>query len=433
MMLAELDVRLAEAAEQAGTPCFVYFADAIERRAVDLRQAFKGRFRLSFAVKSNPNPALLTWLRAHVHHLDVSSIGEMRGALAAGWNPAELGFTGPAKRERELREAVHGGVGLLVLESVREARIADAAAADAGRVQDVLVRISPATVPRGFGDRMAGQPSAFGIDWEDRERDLPPIFAQPNLRVTGFHIYAATQCLRAEALVENYRSCIAIFRDLCARHYVTAPVLVFGSGLGIPYHDGDVPIDLRAVADAIAPDLDLLQTEAPACKLVLELGRYLVGEAGYFVTRVVAVKDSRGRRIALCDGGMNNNLPASGNFGMVIRRNYVMHKVDGHGALEPVDVVGPLCTSIDRLGSAVSLPSLEEGDLIAVHNAGAYGLTASPLHFISHPCPAEVLVQGAEVMEVSQEFASAPAKPVGGVSAIPPDAVPLRGLAGICR
>ncbi len=416
MTPAARDRWLVEAAERLGTPCFVYFADAIAQRAVRLRNAFQNRFTLSFAVKSNPNPALLAWLREQVDWLDVSSIGEMRLALAAGWDPARLGFTGPAKRHAEIREAVAAGIGLLIVESVREARIADAAAAATGRRQEVLVRISPAVVPRGFGDRMAGQPSAFGIDWEDTARDLPSILALPRLRVAGFHIYAATQCLRADAVVENYRGCIALFRELCARHAIEAPTLIFGSGLGIPYHDGDAAIDLEAVGAAVLPDLDACRADTGAGRLVLELGRYLVGEAGFFVTGVVATKLSRGRHIALCDGGMNNNLPASGNFGMVIRRNYRMHKVGGGDAEQPVDVVGPLCTSIDRLGSAVLLPPLDEGDLIAVHNAGAYGLTASPVHFIGHPCPAEAMVCDNRLLDVSQRFG--PAEPAYPAPAI---------------
>jgi diaminopimelate decarboxylase len=404
-MLA-VDAALERAAERFGTPAFVYFAEVIERRIEELDQAFGGRFALSFAVKSNPNPALLAWLESRIPFLDISSIGEMRLALDAGWKADRLSFTGPAKRDVELEEAIAAGLGELVVESVREARAAGAIAGRLGRSQKIVVRLAPDTVPKGFGDQMAGRPSAFGIDIEEIGNALPVIAALPNLRLAGFHIYSGTQCLRSGAIVENYRQFIALFRTLCAEYAIEPEVLTFGSGLGIPYHDSDTALDLADVAQAIAPDLDDLRAQPSfaATRLGLELGRYLVGEAGYFLTRVISLKTSRGVRIAICDGGMNNHLPAAGHFGMVIRRAYSMHKVGAaaHDPVEKTDLVGPLCTSIDRLGSQVELPRLEEGDLVAVHNSGAYGLTASPLHFISHAPAAELIVEGGEIRDVSR-------------------------------
>jgi diaminopimelate decarboxylase len=406
------DSILADAADRFGTPCFVYDTGAIEARIVELAHAFEGRFALSYAVKSNPNPALLAWMVGRVDHLDISSIGEMRLALDAGWDAARISFTGPAKRREELREAIAARIGLLIVESVAEARAADAIAGAMGFLQPIAVRIAPDSVPRGFGDHMAGRPSPFGIDLEEADDALAEIRALPHLSLTGLHIYSATQCLNAAALVDNYRGFIGIFESLCQRHDIAPETLVFGSGLGIPYHDGDLPLDLKAVAAAIAPDLDRL-TALPRfhrASLLLELGRYLVGEAGTFLTRVVSVKQSRGTRIAICDGGMNNHLPASGHFGMVIRRNYRMHKVGDEGTTEKsdgekVDIVGPLCTSIDRLASGIALPPLSEGDVIAVHQSGAYGLTASPFHFISHAPPAELMLVDGEIYDVTRFFA----------------------------
>lgn len=389
-----IDQVLADAARTVGTPCFVYFLGAIETRIARLADCFGGRFALSFAVKSNPHPALLRWLAPRIAFLDVSSIGELRAGVQAGWDAARISFTGPAKRDAELAEAMALSVGEIVLESVREAASVDRFAAAMGRRQRVMIRIAPDRVPRGFGDQMAGRPSPFGIDWEDAPTELPQILAMPNLDVVGLHIYSGTQCLRADVIAENYRIFLGMFRAICADHDLHPEKLVFGSGLGIPYHPEDRPLDLDAVADEILGDLDALVRE-PRFRdtvLLLELGRYLVGEAGYFLTRVVSVKDSRGTRIGICDGGMNNHLPASGHFGMVIRRNYAMHKVGGMGVPESIDLVGPLCTSIDRLAVGVRLPRLEVGDVVAVHGSGAYGPTASPLQFISHPLPREMLI-----------------------------------------
>lgn len=398
-----LDQVLTDAAERFGTPAYVYLTEAIEDRLAELEAAFGRWFTLSYAVKANPNPALLAWLRGRVGMLDISSGGELARALAAGWDAGKLGFTGPAKREAELAAAVAAGPVELVLESLREARVLDRLAQEQGRVQPVLVRLSPTHVPRGFGDNMAGRPSPFGIDVEEAGPALAEIAALPGLALRGLHIYSGTQSLKPAAIVENWRIFMSVFRDACAGLDLAPQRLVFGSGLGIPYHEGDAPLDLAGIAAEIGPDLDAFRAEPRFARtaLSLELGRYLVGEAGYFVTRVVALKQSRGAVLALCDGGMNAHLAASGHFGMVIKRNYRMHRVGGGSPTQKVDLTGPLCTSLDRLGTGVMLPALAEGDLIAIHASGAYGPTASPTGFIGHPAPREVLAEGGQLRDVT--------------------------------
>lgn len=410
MIRSEEDDLLERAADRFGTPCFVYFTRRIEQRIALLRTSFGPDLGLSYAVKANPNPALLEWLSGEVDLLDISSAGELRLAQQAGWNPALLSFTGPGKREEEIREAIRAGVGHLVIESLREARMADRIARQAARIQPVLVRISPASLPKGFGDQMAGRPTPFGIDIEESDNAISEIQSLSGLRLVGFHIYAGTQCLKAEALTETYRDLLEIFAGLCSAHDIKPTTLVMGSGLGVPYYEGDTALDLSCVSTILRKDITKFTKDCRFAntRIVLELGRYLISGAGYFVTRVVSTKSSRGRRIAICDGGMNNHLPASGHFGMVVRRNYLMHRIGAAGALadsmEATDVVGPLCTSIDRLASGVELPRLKEGDLIAVHNSGAYGLTASPVHFISHPMPEEVMVVAETLLRITRSF-----------------------------
>lgn len=401
-----LDAILVRVAEQFGTPSFVYLTDAIERRLAELKSRMGRWFSFSYAAKANPNPELLRWLAPRVEFIDVSSLGEFRLARAAGWAAERASFTGPGKRDFEIEEAVAGGLGELVVESVREAVVADRVARALGRVQNILVRLSPSQIPKGFGDHMAGRPSPFGLDIESVAQELPRILALGHLRVIGFHIYSGTQCLKPEAICENYRIFVQTFRSVCSDFNLTPHKLVFGSGLGIPYHPGDRGLDLAQVAEGIAPDLERLRADARfnQASLTLELGRFLVGEAGYFLTRLVSVKESRGSRIGICDGGMNNHLPAAGRFGMVIHRNYRMHRVGGGEGSEKIDLVGPLCTSIDRLASGALLPRLEEGDLVAIHGSGAYGLTASPLHFISHPLPREVIVEGTSLRDATREL-----------------------------
>ena len=403
-----MDARLTEAAGRFGTPAYIYATDIIEARLAELRAHLGRWFAISFAVKSNPNPTLLGWMRDRLDYLDISSGGELVLGRQAGWDPARISFTGPAKQEFELRDAVDCGLGELVLESLREAELADRLAAEAGRIQPVLIRIAPDRVPKGFGDQMAGRPSPFGIDIEDAAEILPQIAALPNLRIIGLHIYSGTQSLKAEAICENWRIFMQVFSQTCAALDLRPEKLIFGAGLGIPYHPGDQALDLAAIAAEIGPALDAFRADPrlAGTKLVLELGRYLVGPAGWFVTRVVSVKQSRGTRIAICDGGLNANLAASGNFGMVLRRNYVIHRVSGDESgtrpEEKHDISGPLCTSIDKLGGGVMLPRLYEGDLIAIHACGAYGPTASPLYFISHPLPREVLLTGGQLQDATR-------------------------------
>jgi diaminopimelate decarboxylase len=240
----EIDRWLELAADTHGTPAFVYFSDLVSERIGALDQAFDDGFDLSFAVKSNPNPGLLSWLRGRIGHLDVSSIGEFRLALAAGWDPSSISFTGPAKREPEMHEAIAGGIGLLIMESLREARLASAIARSLDRTQSVLVRIAPNHVPKGFGDQMAGRPSPFGIDEDDANDAIAEVQRLEALHLAGLHIYSGTQCLKATAIVELYRNFIALFRRLCQRHAITPERLIFGSGLGVAYHEQDTPLDL---------------------------------------------------------------------------------------------------------------------------------------------------------------------------------------------
>lgn len=402
---------LVDVVQRFGTPCYVYFMEDIAARCRVLRQAFAQRFKISYAVKVNPNVGLLQRFRAHTDALDISSAGEMQRALRAGWPPERLSFTGPGKRPQELVDAMTQGIGHIVVESVHEARTVSQIACANATHQDILVRLAPRRIPRGFGLNMAGKPSQFGIDEEDLDDAFAALKTLPNLRIRGFHIYSGTQCLDANALVEHFEICCDLFRQCARRQALTPHVLVFGSGFGIPYYPGQEAFDLGHLAARVHPTLDALLQDDRFRKAVcvLETGRYLVGEAGIFVMRVIRIKVSRGTRIAICDGGMHHHLAACGHLGTVFHRNYRIFKVNASadtGDTATYELVGPLCTTLDTLGHAVELPTLDEGDLLGIPCSGAYGLTVSPMHFISHPPPKEVVVESAQgqpyVEDVSQ-------------------------------
>jgi diaminopimelate decarboxylase len=389
-------VLLRDIACQHGTPCYVYFADGVRKRFDRLTDLFQGRFGISYAVKSNPNSALLRLIRDKIETLDVSSIGEVERALAVGYPASLLTFSGPAKRHEELARAVTVGVGEMVCESLWEAETLSALATAAGRRMAVLVRINPLHMPRKFGVNMAGKASQFGIDEEELEDALDRIGALPGLELKGFHIYSGTNCLDATAIDENFGIFIDIFSRASAYSGGTPEKLVFGSGFGIPYVAGDRDLDVDHVAELVNPRIDAMRTN-PAlrdARCVLEMGRWLVGPEGYFLTSVINEKHSRKTEIRMCDAGFNNHLSACGMMGTIIRRNWPIHRIT-EGPEQPKQdylIVGPLCTTIDTLATQATLPPLTRGDVLGIEMSGAYGLSASPTRFISHPEAREVLV-----------------------------------------
>ncbi|MEO8605302.1 MAG: type III PLP-dependent enzyme [bacterium] len=404
-------------ARDVGTPCYVYLPDIWQARIAALRAAFAGRFAVSYAVKANPNPGILRRLRGQVDGLDVSSGGEIARALETGWDAARLSFTGPGKSAEELQYALDARIGEVIVESLDEATTLNTLAARSGRRQAVLARLAPLRVPKGFGLNMSGKPTQFGFDEETLDRTLPALLALPHLELIGLHIYSGTQCLSAAAIGENYAIFVELFGAVCRAHRLQPRKLVFGAGIGIPYHEGETAPELAAIAAASRPALDAVAAE-PAlagAELVLESGRFLIGEAGVYLTRVIRTKEARGATLCICDGGMNHHLAASGHFGSVLQRNYRMFKLGGSGvppaAGTEYTLVGPLCTTIDTIGRRVRFDTLAAGDVIGVLSSGAYGVTASPIHFISHRPPREVIaeqVDGRVHIEDCSQFVAPP-------------------------
>ena len=380
-------------AERVGsTPFFAYDRAAIDARVESLRLALPGDVRLSYAVKANPMPALVQHMASAVDALDVASGAEMRIALDTGIEPGEVSFAGPGKSVAELSPAVAAGV-LVELESPLEADRLVAAAERLGLRPRVAVRVNPDFEVKGSGMRMGGGAQQFGVDAETVPALLKTL-AERDLEVAGFHVFSGSQNLHASILAEAQERTVDLVLRLAADLPGEATYLNIGGGFGIPYYGQDSPLDLGHVGSRLEVLLATrVRPELPSAQVVVELGRYLVGEAGVYVTRIVDRKISRDTTFLVVDGGMHHQLAASGNFGQVIRRNYPISVAAAQvGEEETVQVFGCLCTPLDLLGDKVSLPRAEEGDLVVVHQAGAYGLTASPTAFLSHPVPLEVLV-----------------------------------------
>jgi diaminopimelate decarboxylase len=387
-------VPLGRLAERVGaTPFFAYDRSLLDARVDELRAALPGRLDLGYAVKANPMAAVVQHLARRVDSLDVASAHEMHVALDTGIGAARISFAGPGKTTEELAQAVAAGV-LVEVESTGELDRLVAAGQRIGVRPRVAVRVNPDFSVKGSGMRMGGGPQQFGIDAEEVPGVLADAFDR-DVEVTGFHVFAGSQNLSTDLLMAAHQSTVELALRLADKSPGPVTYLNLGGGLGIPYFEKDQPLDLRRIGDHLAHLLDTqVHPALPEARPVMELGRFIVGECGVYVTRVVDVKQSRGQTYVVVDGGMHHQLAASGNFGQVIRRNYplvVGTRLD-EPAVGPVNVVGCLCTPLDLLGSDVDLPVIEVGDLVVVFQAGAYGLTASPTAFLGHPPAREVLV-----------------------------------------
>jgi diaminopimelate decarboxylase len=380
-------------AEAGDTPLFVYNVGKVAAQVDLFRKHFSG-VNLHYAIKANTYAPLLREVAKLVDGLDVASAGEMEAALGSGTDASEISFAGPGKRDDELAAAIAAGV-TLNLESEGEAERALAIGRGQGRRPRLAVRVNPDFEIKGSGMRMGGGAKPFGVDSE-RVPALVRRLIEGGAEWRGFHIFAGSQALAAEALIEAQRATVALAGELAEAVGATPPLVNLGGGFGIPYFATESPLIASEVGEALA---DTLRTRPPILAdsgFAIELGRWLVGECGVYLTRIVDRKQSHGKTFLVTDGGMHHQLAASGNFGQVVRRNYPVAIASRFGAPaeEEASIVGCLCTPLDRLADDVMIPRAEVGDLVAVFLAGAYGLSASPAAFLGHPPAREMVVGG---------------------------------------
>jgi diaminopimelate decarboxylase len=384
---------LGELAARVGrTPFYAYSRDHISQRIAQLRTVLPQSIHLHYAMKANPMPAVVSHIARQVDGLDVASVREMHVALNCGVAPQEISFAGPGKTPAELSQAVAAGITLNV-ESETEMRRLAACGEQLGRRPDVAIRVNPDFELKSSGMKMGGGPKQFGVDAE-RVPEMLQELARLPLRFRGFHIFSGSQNLNAASIVDAQRKSVALAARLAAHAPAQVETLNLGGGFGIPYFPGEQPLDVAAVGSALHELVAEAARQLPGARLMIELGRYLVGEAGLYVCRIVDRKISRGHVFLITDGGLHHHLSASGNFGQVLRKNYPVVIGDrmAGSERETVSIVGPLCTPLDLLADRVSLPRADIDNLVVVLQSGAYGLSASPLGFLSHPAPEEVLV-----------------------------------------
>ena len=379
--------------EAGDTPLFVYDLALVDAKIASFRAAFPD-VHLHYAMKANPYPALLSHVAKNVDGIDIASAGEMDIALDAGASAEAISFAGPGKRDGDLSDAIQEGV-TLNAESEGEVARALAIAAKLGKRPRLAVRVNPDFEIKGSGMRMGGGAKPFGVD-AARVPALVGHILGSGAEWRGFHIFAGSQALDAGALIEAQGATVALAAELAEAAGAPPPLVNLGGGFGIPHFHGEQALDLAPISAALAAALETRPAILAETRFAIELGRWIVGEAGVYLTRIVDRKASHGKTFLITDGGMQHQLAASGNFGQVVRRNYPVAIASRFGAEaeEEVSITGCLCTPLDRLGDDVMTPRAEVGDLVAVFLAGAYGLSASPQAFLAQQPALEMVVGG---------------------------------------
>ena len=373
------------------TPLYIYDRKLISQRVESLRSTLPKKIQLHYAMKANPMPAVVQHFAGLVDGIDVASHGEMLTAINTGISPSEISFAGPGKTDKELSAAIAAEI-VINVESENELIRINDLGKKLAITPNIALRVNPDFELKASGMKMSGGPKQFGIDAEK----LPELLAElPNLSVNfeGFHIFSGSQNLKIESLIDAHNKTFALAAELSQQLKNDFRFINIGGGFGIPYFPGDEALDIKPIAD----NLQNLLEEYPQFKnkdIVIELGRYLVGEAGIYVSKIIDKKDSRDQTYLITDGGLHHHLSNSGNFGQVIRKNYpvLISKQKETKNTENVTIVGPLCTPLDTLANKMELPEAEIGDLVVILQSGAYGKTASPEEFLGHPAVKEILI-----------------------------------------
>ena len=365
-----------------GSPLFLYSRNKLSTRMAELREAMPENLHIHYAMKANPFGPLLTHMVELVDGIDIASGGELLMAMAAGADPGKISFAGPGKRDEELLQAIDAGV-TINLESPTECARALLIGAKAKQKPRLAIRVNPDFDLKGSGMKMGGGAKPFGMDIELVAPTVEQILAS-GAEWQGFHIFAGSQALKTDAIIETQQQTIALAGWLAESVGHNPSHVNLGGGFGIPYFPGDEPVDIVSVGKALQSELSGLPSRLKDTQFAIELGRYLVGEAGIYLTQIVDRKKSQGETFLVTDGGLHHQLAASGNFGTVVRRNYpaaIATHFD-QPAEENVSIVGCLCTPLDRLSDNAEMPRADVGDIVAIFCAGAYGASASPSNFL---------------------------------------------------
>lgn len=380
------------------TPVYLFFEHMVAKRIAEVRSCLPASVALHYAIKANPHPAVLAVMNKHSLGGDVASNGELRAAMAAGFLPQRIEYSGPGKTEADLTGAIEAEVGCINVESVAEIEALIRVANRLGRRPRVGVRVNPNSKSKG-GIRMAGA-TQFGVSEDDAADAIGMIASSSQLHFAGLHVHTGSQFLAASALVENMGSILELALKLEADGGHALEKVNFGGGWGLAYFPHQNPLCLDELAQGIRelfaqPRFAKLIQKV---NLIVEPGRYLIGESGVYVATVLYRKKVHGIEYAIVDGGMHHCYLLAGGIGQMVRRNFEMDIIRiNSGDRQPrsfdMNIAGVLCMPQDLLASQFhSDHEVESGDRVVFFNCGAYGLSASPYNFLRHEPPMEIMV-----------------------------------------
>jgi len=388
-------------ATRFGTPVYVYDLDVIERQFDALTAVLPPEVDLAYAVKANPALSVVAHLGRLGAGADVASGGELATVLRAGIAAERVVMTGPGKRDDELRAGVSAGVRAITVESPGELARLESIAREAGRVQPVLLRAAVTEHARLERVRLVGDDGAgkFGMDAADLVGAAERAVTSAHLDLLGLHAFGASNVLDASALVEHVAATVRTARRLAMRVGIRLRLIDAGGGLGITYEPHEESLDLVGLGHGLAAIVadwvsDPILGEA---RLLLEPGRFLVGPAGAYLTRVVDRKTVDGSVVVILDGGVHHVLRPA-----LVGQEHRIRAFGGSGSgrMIPVTVAGPLCSGLDVFSQGAVMAPPDVGDLVAVLDVGAYGFTESMPFFLSHPIPSEVAVRAGRAVVI---------------------------------
>jgi len=384
-----------EIAEQTGTPFYAYDLGVAEKKYKILQKALPSEIKIHYAIKANPHQEIISFFNKYVDGFDVASLGELKKAIRAGADPSTIGFAGPGKQKEEIKAACLAGIGSLNTESITELKSADKIAGSLNKKISVSLRVNPAYELVGSGMRMGGGPKQFGIDQEKIPKVLEMFSKWKNLEFRGFHIFAGSQNLNTDSISSSFEKAIETVISFLPYCPEPPSMINLGGGFGIPYYKNDTELDIQTVGDRLSSCIANSKHKLEHTEFIVETGRYLVGECGIYVSKIIDIKESRGETFVIIDGGMHHHLAASGNFGQVIKRNFPIILPDymDEQPIKAVNIAGPLCTPLDKFATRLMVPETRINDFVAVLVSGAYGYSASPLGFLGHTEPVEHIIK----------------------------------------
>lgn len=376
-----------------GTPLFVYKSDEITGTIQSMQDTIGEDVRIYYSVKANLNPTLLRLIASAGCGFEVASAGELDVVLASGIHPSNIIFAGPGKRKDELLFAAKADIDIFNVESLNEILLLENIGHQLNRIIKICLRLNLAMGDFEYRRQIHWfTVNQFGIEEESLLSILETLSKLKHIKCIGVHLHSASEILDAEVLGKYLKWLME--KSFFYKEYMNLEIINLGGGWGQPQYADEKPLDIVAVKKVFSeifrqyPDLENRKT-----KLFIESGRFLIGGAGYYIARVVDVKTCRGKNFVVLDGGINHCLFKSNTF-RAVNRPVSVYTLKSNPNVRPYEIVGPLCTPIDKLASSVFMPDdIQPDDIVYFSNCGAYTKASSSLNFLGHPWPTEILIK----------------------------------------